>query len=464
MSTNPRRRLAPSHAALAALAASIVAAAAPAARARGDAAGWTPALAALSDHAGSAAAAAPALAAPTGAAPLLAGAGMQAAAVAPEPAPPELAERTPEFTRDETERWVPGFAFTSGILGQNAEGSVGTDSTVTYNYFARQDGVSFFSNPPPAPCNTIVPSILSVTRALAEGAAIPFGSGSSTNFTRQPSPNPNSGPCNVFTGFKNHANVLPVSGGDTFLTPTVGASLEGMTPGLQDVPGRPRLFVHGDTALAFSFDRNVAKQGTPTGAVIPVGPITPEVEVRGTGAKTSGEVQTPLYSAGAGPAFTFEFLERRMRLRPSFEWMREEIQVSGVLNKTFQVDTGQQQSIQVGAGGANRPLSPLVNAVYLNQIEVRAQDTQAFNGIGGGLELEMDAARAGPVVLSLFLGGQAYKMLGNLDVNLTGQTVVPVQAPYTTQEQTVEANFDFHIHSWAYHGGAGLRFRWLPED
>ena len=55
-------------------------------------------------------------------------------------------------------------------------------------------------------------------------------------------------------------------------------------------------------------------------------------------------------------------------------------------------------------------------------------------------------------------------MLGNLDVNLTGQTVVPVQAPYTTQEQTVEANFDFHIHSWAYHGGAGLRFRWLPED
>jgi hypothetical protein len=105
-----------------------------------------------------------------------------------------------------------------------------------------------------------------------------------------------------------------------------------------------------------------------------------------------------------------------------------------------------------------------MNAVFLDPITVRARDTQVFNGIGAGLELEMDAARAGPVMLSLFLGGQTYKMLGDLDVNLVGTSVVPAQPPYTTTDQTVSANFDFHIHSWSYRGGVGLRFRWLPED
>src|SRR5262249_39392083 len=97
MKANSRRDLR----SLAALAA-VLGAAAPGARARSDASGWTPALAALADHAGaSAAGAAPALAAPSGAAPLLVAAGMQATAATPEP--PELAPRAPEVeTRDET--------------------------------------------------------------------------------------------------------------------------------------------------------------------------------------------------------------------------------------------------------------------------------------------------------------------------------------------------------------------------
>src|SRR5262245_241877 len=135
MQTRPRR---PSSYALAALAVACASVAAPAAHAR-DAAGWTPALAALGDRgaSGTTAAAAPTLAASAMAAPLLA-AGMQATAVTP--AEPAVVERTPEFERDETERWVPGLAFTSGILGQGTEGEINSDSAVRYTYFARQDG------------------------------------------------------------------------------------------------------------------------------------------------------------------------------------------------------------------------------------------------------------------------------------------------------------------------------------
>jgi hypothetical protein len=222
--------------------------------------------------------------------------------------------------------------------------------------------------------------------------------------------------------------------------------------------------------MAFSFDRNVAKVGNPTGVKLPIdqttgliSPISPENTVRGMGAKTSGEVDQWVFGAGAGPAFTFEAFERRLRVRPSVEWMRQEIRVSGVLNKTFQTDTGETAAQQPG-DPTTGPTTQQFPADFLDPITIRSQDTQFFNGIGPGLELEMDAARAGPVMLSLFLSGQAYKMLGDLSVHLEGQSVVPAQAPYTDEDQSVNAGFDFHLHSWAYHGGLGLRFRWLPGD
>jgi len=47
-------------------------------------------------------------------------------------------------------------------------------------------------------------------------------------------------------------------GHDTSVAPLVGASLELMTPSPFDGWLRPRLFLHGDGAAAFSFERNVA--------------------------------------------------------------------------------------------------------------------------------------------------------------------------------------------------------------
>ena len=53
------------------------------------------------------------------------------------------------------------------------------------------------------------------------------------------------------------------AGSDTNVVPLVGASLELMTPRLFEPLLQPRLFVHGDAAAAFGFERNLAGTGAP---------------------------------------------------------------------------------------------------------------------------------------------------------------------------------------------------------
>jgi hypothetical protein len=291
-------------------------------------------------------------------------------------------------------------------------------------------------------------------------------------------------PCSRFTGLRAAPTVLPTDDGDLFLTPTLGTSSEFMTPGLQDVPGRPRLFFHGGVAGAFGFDRDVAKQGVPSRPVFPepervnpsdpnsptlppelpagttlveTAPLTTESATPGSGATTSGEVQHPFLTAGLGIAFTVDAMERRLRIKPSIEYMREQMEVSGRLIRFFQADTGMLKNAAYTG-------SPAFNAVYLPVIDLESSKTRHFQGIGPGLEVEMDAARAGPVVLSLFVAGQAYRMLGDLDVELSDSQVLPADGTYVLTDQTVETDWDFHLHAWSYRGGVGLRFRWLPED
>jgi hypothetical protein len=445
---------------------------------------WAPALAAWGDSAlperGGERADAEAL----GAAPVLVAVGDEAAAAAASGANDATDPQAAEFPqRDETERWVPSFAFTSGIIGHRAEGSVESDSTLTYNYFMRQRGavVSYQQPTPPATqCPTSggpftfipAPSQVVVTRSLAEGTD-PFGSGLVLAST----------PCSHFVGLEPRPDVLPTDGDDVFLTPFVGGSTEVMTPGLQGVPGRPRLFAHGDLSAAFSFVRNVAKEGVPGGieypspqrvnssdpnspigppdlppgsTLIKTAPNTTEGSIPGIGSSTAGEVQTLVASAGLGVAFTIDAMERRIRIKPSVEYMREEIEVTGRLVRAYQVDTGLLKDAVPGA--------PLINGVYLDTIDLQAAKTRPFYGIGPGLEIEMDAARGGPVVLSLFASGQAYYMLGDLDVHMRAEQDVLADGTYVVTDQTVDADWDFHIHQWAYRGGVGLRFRWLPED
>jgi hypothetical protein len=345
----------------------------------------------------------------------------------------------PQPAVDETQRWVPGFAVQSGILGQKGEGRVDANSSITYEYVVRQNR-NFIVTPP---------VLLVVTRSLREGKVNFFA----------PSNRPNRlviGACLTCPP----GIVLPVEGSNLFLSPVVGLSTELMTPGVQGLPGRPRLFFHGDASLAFSLARSFGREGVPDGAEFPppqVSRIFSEVEVKGVGSITEAEVRPLVLSGGTGVAFTLDAWERRLRIKPSFEYLREEIDVRGRVTRAFRQDTGRRRV------SATQPLIP--NA-FIPPISLESEDRLTSYGIGPGLEVEMDAARAGPFMLSLFVSGQAYRMLGNRDVELedTQLVEVPDGNPTTPASQEVSAEWSFHPHAWSYRGGLGLRFRWAPED
>jgi hypothetical protein len=397
---------------------------------------WTPALAAWGAR----------VAAPSGAAtplaPVLRG-GAPLAALGPAllsvgQGSADASAQQQKLVLDETQRWVPGFALTSSMVGQKAEGSVDANSTITYEYIVRLNGQS------PANANLLV------TRSLRESKLNYFdpAGGRPTRLVPGVRTNIGNGVIVPTGGY-----VLPASGNNLILTPTVGASLELMSPGLQETPGRPRLFVHGDASLAFGTERSFGREGSPEGATFPKQPRFDEVQVKGVGSITEAEMKTLLISGGAGVAFTFDAWERRLRIKPSVEYMREEIEVRGRLIRSFRQNTGSQFP---------QPITP---SVYLPTIELTSDDTLTTYGIGPGLELEMDAARAGPFMLSVFVGGQAYRMLGDRDVNLMDSAMVdvPDDNPSTPATQEVSAKWEFHKHAWSYRGGLGLRFRWLPE-
>jgi hypothetical protein len=246
----------------------------------------------------------------------------------------------------------------------------------------------------------------------------------------------------------------PADGDDIMVGPFVGASAELMTPGLSAVPGRPRFFLHGDVSGYFGPVRDIAREGAPEALPQePQPPLTPEVSVPGQGSKTTAEVGSVVISAGAGVAFSFDAWQRRLRIKPSFEYLQEDVEVSGLVSRAVRLDQGSTD--------------PPVDATY-RFIEIRGREEKTYRGIGPGLEIEMDAARIGPFMLALFLSGQAYKMLGDLEVEFAGSSEGRVVGPRADDPEfqdlgTETATWSFEKDPWSFRGALGLRFRWLPQ-
>jgi hypothetical protein len=343
------------------------------------------------------------------------------------PAPPTLAwrlalalllslasSRVEAEPRDESTQWVPSFGIRSGMLGQEASGSV---SSGTVSYRRTERARVFRTRPPPA------------------------------RFVEQ-------------ITFRNitDAPIRPSDeGDDLLLTPFVGGTLELMTPGLQMIPGRPRLFVRGDTQAAFATTRHIARERAP-GPLPPGNPIVldpgfVEDAVSGIGSETTAEVQPLAISAGAGIAFSFDLFGKRVRIKPSAEYLREEVDFEGSVVSAQLLDTGIQAFPPTIA---ERP------ALFL-PITIRGSDSQVFQGFGAGLELEMDAGRAGPFVLSLFAGVQGVKLMGDREVQFSKTETISNSELRPLPTQNVSADWSFEKDPWSYSGGIGVRFRFVPE-
>jgi len=314
--------------------------------------------------------------------------------------PPEAAarERKP---KDETERWVPAFSIYSGVLVQKAKSTIDTGPIL----------------------GDCVPPALSHD---------------TEHCNRQVRPT-------AVVDIRRNDPVPPIEfvttrGDDLMVTPFVAGSLELMTPGLTSVPGRPRLFVHGDAAVSFAFTRDIAKEGVPDAFEVSPNVTHPnEATILGQGSNLTAEVKPLLISAGAGVAFTVDAWERRLRIKPSVEYLREEIEVTAVVHRAVQTRLDPVPTTEEFPDG-------------FRLIELSGGKQRFFHGIGPGLEIEADAGRAGPLMLTVYIAGQAYAFLGDLEMEISD-----------TNEDGETAMWRFEKNRWGFRSGVGLRFRWVPE-
>jgi hypothetical protein len=313
---------------------------------------------------------------------------------------PDLARAAAE---DEIERWVPSLGISLGMLGQKAEGASRSSDVL---------------GPP-----------LTTTDALGTGCLV------TNRQTGQMSRN--GGLCG--NARQSPPKLRPdTASSDTSIAPLVDGSLELMTPRLLETLLSPRLFVHGDVAISFAFERNLAGEGRPDDFSAPEldqnEDDVPELAISGQGTRTKSEVQPLVLSAGAGIAFTTDVFARTVRFKPSLEFLRQEVDLVGELHRAVKLRT------------------PVATLDGFRLVVLEASDTEVQHGVGAGLEVDVDAGRLGPFALSFFALGRGYRLLGDLDHTLTD-----------TNEFGENATWDFEFDPWVWRAGAGLRFRWLPE-
>ena len=155
----------------------------------------------------------------------------------------------------------------------------------------------------------------------------------------------------------------------------------------------------------------------------------------GQGTRTSAETQPLAISAGAGVAFSFDIGERRVRLKPSFEYVREQIEGTGEMRNV----SGTRESVDG------------VVQVPFDKTLLFGSRKKTLHGLGGGLEIEMDAAKVGAFDLSIFAGAQVYRLLGDRSFE------------FASSEGTNTTSWSVTVDRLLYQAGVGLRFRYLPK-
>jgi hypothetical protein len=236
------------------------------------------------------------------------------------------------------------------------------------------------------------------------------------------------------------------------VTPYMGAGLELMTPELPFAG--LRFFAGGDWAAAFGTERKVAREGDPSVIGDPAPGGSSNLQFReenaiGQGSVLLAEVDHFTYAAHAGISVPFSWRGRAFRLKPSFAWMRWEIETEG------RVADAECFQPAFGASQCNPNASP--NG-FLRPVQMLADASETFDAFGPGLDLEMDTGRFGPLGTSLFVSTRAYRIQGDRKVEFRA----PVQSYSDSagNDQT-RASFSFEVDPWVYRAGVGIRFQWL---
>src|SRR5688572_5990632 len=254
-------------------------------------------------------------------------------------------------------RWIPSFAFTSGVFWGRQHGKVSSD--------CRAPGSDTATS-----CNPSIPEYGPVLRtgAIEDELAV---------------------------------------------TPYVGGNLALLSPVLGRI-GRPRLFAGVELPYQFGIDRNVAQKDRPTGIAEPDNPEAGETldegALNGVGSRTRSEIKGLTFGANAGLAFGFSALGRAFRVKPSVGWIRTRIGVRGRIEHGLCILEGGIQHCDVDG-----IVSPGEQA-FTRVVTLKERDDMWVDGVGPGLDFEMETGRFGPYTVSLFFGAAGYYLAGDRSV------------------------------------------------
>ena len=252
------------------------------------------------------------------------------------------------------------------------------------------------------------------------------------------------------------------TGSEQAVFASLGFSAELSTPALSWAPAGPRLFTHVDASLSFDTEVAVATEGDPgplkINSVGNTGVISPLVGSEGQGSATRIATQSPIVSAGLGLSFELPLWDRKLRIKPSVEW-------------EWQKDQLRQLMGAVEANGTNPTACnmPSCRTLFMDRTA-----TQGFHSIGPGLEIEIESARFGETILSVYATGRAYRLLGSrgFEFESLGFWETDGVPNPTEGGPGIDPNFvrspstlssTYERDPWHYSIGVGLRLLWRPE-
>lgn len=247
--------------------------------------------------------------------------------------------------------------------------------------------------------------------------------------------------------------VLGMQQGDSVGFPwSVGGSLELASPVVADLPGRPRLYIHGDAAYAFDIEDPVVSTGDPGEppdflSSNDANQVVQAIENVGSAARV--EAEPLVLSGGVGAVFEFERWERTFRIRPSLEWIYRRDSLKTVLGLAEVVSSDDPD---------NPSKCDPCRTLFLE-----AQTEKGYHSLGPGLEIEAEAGRFRDFLLSVYASGRAYRILGDRTAEIApaGKWVRDDGLP-TSRADTVN-RVRYEREPWHYRFGVGLRFLWWPE-
>ena len=241
----------------------------------------------------------------------------------------------------------------------------------------------------------------------------------------------------------------PIASREQILSALVGGDFEIMTPQLADLPTHPRLFFDINISAVLTNDVGLARSGEPSFLQFPSnfdpGSVLGENVVAGRGTKITVQHQGPQLHAGLGAAFTFDFGEERIRIKPSVVYSRIVTDIFAIANRAVRLRTPE--------GGVPRDFD-----AEFRKIELTDKTREIYHGVGPAVEIEYETAnRIGPFSVSLFIKGHASHLLGDLKTRLQQTN----QDPTVTGDETV--NWKYSKDSWVFRASTGIRFRLVPR-